>query len=59
MEVASTKDVMKLFKCGQTAAKKKIKEVRQELGKTTCNGNGKRGADPVTIEQIIEHFKLK
>lgn len=59
MQVASTKDVMSIFKCGQTTAKKKIKIVREKLGKATCNGNGKRGADPVTIEQIIEHFKLK
>lgn len=59
MQVASTKDVMCIFKCGQTTAKKKIKEVRKKLKKATCNGNGKRGADPITIEQIIEHFKLK
>jgi len=59
MQVASTKDVMELFKCKERSARKKMREVRVSLKKATCNGKGKRGADPITIEQIVEHFKLK
>lgn len=59
MQVVNTKDVMKIFGCGQTTAKKKIKLVRESLGKATCNGRGKRGADPITDEQLIKYFKLK
>lgn len=59
MKVAVTKDVQELFSCKERTARKKMREVREGLGKATCNGNGKRGADPITIEQIIEHFKLK
>jgi len=59
MKVARTKDVQELFGCKERTARKRMREVRESLKKATCNGNGKRGADPVTIEQIIEHFKLR
>jgi len=59
MKVASTKDVMELFNCKERSARKKMKQVRLGLNKATSNGRGKRGADPITIEQIIEHFKLR
>lgn len=59
MVVVTTKDVMKIFNCSEMTAKKKMRAVRLALGKATNNGKGGKGADPITDEQIIEHFKLK
>lgn len=59
MKVARTKDVEELFGCKERTARKKMREVRKALNKATCNGKGKRGADPITIEQIINFYKLK
>lgn len=50
---------MELFNCKERSARKKMRDVRLALNKATSNGKGKRGADPITIEQIIEHFKLR
>lgn len=58
MIVATTKTVMALFNCKEFTAKKKMKEVRIALNKKV-NNNGTKGADYLTMEQIIEHFKLK
>jgi hypothetical protein len=58
MKVATTKDVMKIFNCSQRHALTKMKIVRLTLGKRTSN-EGKKGADPITVEQIIKHFGLK
>ncbi len=58
MTVATTKDTMKLFDCSEPTAKRKMKQVREALGKRV-NNDGKKGADPITFEQIVEHFKLK
>ena len=59
MVVVRTKDVMKIFHCSEGTAKRIIKAVRLALGKATNNGKGAKGGDPITYEQIIEHFKLK
>jgi hypothetical protein len=57
MKVATTKDVMRIFNCSQRHALTKMKNVRVALGKKTSN-EGKKGADPITVEQVVEHFKL-
>jgi len=59
MQAVRTKDVQELFKCQERTARKRMREVRIALNKATSNGKGKRGADPITIEQIIEHYRLK
>jgi hypothetical protein len=58
MKVATTKDVMRIFNCSQRHALTKMKNVRVALGKRTSN-EGKKGADPITVEQVIKYFGLE
>ena len=55
--VLRIKDVQEVFQCGESAAKKKMKHVRQVLGKN-INNKGMKGAAPITMEQLKKVYGI-
>lgn len=57
MRVITTEEVRNIFNCTERVAYRKLRQVRLALGKKTGE-KSKKGADPVTYEEFVKHFKL-